>query len=238
MFGFNLVEETQKHRVYRFLFFKIKLKKIKNNKIYIIDGQKEILVKKIKGIKFEFLGENSVVKIHKPMAKFNNCLIKCGSNCKIEIEESKYRINLLRIFANADNSECFIGKNLYTFSTSSILLSREPNLKVEIGENCMFGTDVQIRTTDVHTITDLDGNVLNFGESVKIGNHVWLARQTVVMKGVTIADNSVLALGSICTKSCLTPNSIYAGTPAKLVKQNINWDKEIPTNYKKNVDDI
>jgi len=40
----------------------------------------------------------------------------------------------------------------------------------------------------------------------------------VILKGVSIGDNSVVAAGAIVTKS-IPPNTIVAGNPAEVVKQ-------------------
>ncbi len=46
-----------------------------------------------------------------------------------------------------------------------------------------------------------------------------------ILKGATIFDNSIVAFGSIVTKSFTETNVIIAGIPAKIVKTNINWKK-------------
>jgi acetyltransferase-like isoleucine patch superfamily enzyme len=49
-----------------------------------------------------------------------------------------------------------------------------------------------------------------------IGNDCWLAANVVVMKGVTIADGSVVGAGAIVTKDT-EPYSINVGVPARKV---------------------
>ena len=104
------------------------------------------------------------------------------------------------------------------------MLQAESNLHVNIGDDCMFATDVCLRTTDAHAIYDVDTKeVQNPGKSINIGNHVWLGLGVTVLKGVNIADNCVIGTRSTVTKDCATPNSIYAGLPAKMIKTGINW---------------
>jgi acetyltransferase-like isoleucine patch superfamily enzyme len=52
---------------------------------------------------------------------------------------------------------------------------------------------------------------------VKIGDNVWIGMNAVILKGVTIGDNSVVAAGAVVTKS-IAPNTIVAGNPAIVVK--------------------
>jgi len=52
---------------------------------------------------------------------------------------------------------------------------------------------------------------------VKIGDNVWIGMNAVILKGVTIGENSVVAAGAVVTKS-VEPNAIVAGNPAQVVK--------------------
>jgi acetyltransferase-like isoleucine patch superfamily enzyme len=52
---------------------------------------------------------------------------------------------------------------------------------------------------------------------VKIGNNVWLGVNSIVLKGVTIGDNSVIGAGSIVTSE-IPPNAVAAGNPCRVIK--------------------
>jgi hypothetical protein len=55
-------------------------------------------------------------------------------------------------------------------------------------------------------------------KEINIGNNVIIGWKTVIMSGVTIADNTVIGSHSTVTKSLLDAKAIYAGSPAKLIK--------------------
>lgn len=209
----------------------------KNNKIYKIDkAGKRKRVFFISGLKISFKGKNSIVELKEPMPHFSKCRIRLGSDCKFFIDSSDYkgkRLGVKNLFANlkANKSFCTIGKNFSCTNRCCIYLDIEENLRVKIGDDCMFGPNITIRTTDGHTIVDADNKVLNYGKSVDIGDKVWLAENVTVLKGVNIEKNCVVAKDSVVTKSCDIPNSIYAGTPAKMVKTNINWYREGTKEY-------
>ncbi len=90
---------------------------------------------------------------------------------------------------------------------------------IEIGKNCMIGS-ANIMDTDFHTFDDkghiLYGNQKN--KSIKIGDHVWLCGQSVVLKGITIENKSVVAFRTVVTKN-IPKNAVVAGNPGKIVKQ-------------------
>src|SRR6266550_1183512 len=53
---------------------------------------------------------------------------------------------------------------------------------------------------------------------VKIADNVWIGMNATILKGVTIGENSVVAAGSVVTKS-VPPNIVVAGNPAVVVKK-------------------
>lgn len=55
-------------------------------------------------------------------------------------------------------------------------------------------------------------------KSITIEDNVWITMNCIILAGVTIGKNSVVAAGSVVTKS-QPPNSLIAGNPAKVVKQ-------------------
>ncbi len=96
---------------------------------------------------------------------------------------------------------------------------------VTIGKDCMLSEDVVITNSDSHSI--LSNNIrINPAKDVKIGDHCWLGRRVTVLKGVIIPDNCVIGTNSTVTKSPESPASIYAGSPAKLVRQGVSWKRE------------
>ena len=52
---------------------------------------------------------------------------------------------------------------------------------------------------------------------VHIGRNAWIGVGAIILPGVTIGDNAVVAAGSVVTKD-VAPNTIVGGNPAKFIK--------------------
>jgi len=118
-----------------------------------------------------------------------------------------------------------IGENS-TFEKVHIA-STEPGSKIAIGSDCMLAKDIDIRTGDSHSIVSVStGQRLNYAEDVIVGNHVWIAAHCVLLKGVHISDDSIVATGSIVTRKFDRKNIVIAGNPAIVVKEGINWTRQ------------
>lgn len=117
--------------------------------------------------------------------------------------------------ARSKNSRIRIGAGCSTSNNLSIVSM----LAVELGEKVMVGDGVSIFDSDFHRVdptTRWEGS--DDPEPVSIGHNVWLGSRVVVLKGVTIGDNTVVAAGSIVSKS-LPSNVVAGGVPAKILRQ-------------------
>ena len=151
----------------------------------------------------------------------NNNIIYIGDDCVV---------NNTSIILDNEGSEIRIGNK--TSIAKVQIVSLEP-YKIEIGEDCMLSYDIEIRNTDSHKIYDKNTNErINEGSSINIGNHVWLGMRAIILKGVTIGDNSIVAAGSIVTKD-VKANTIVSGNPAKQIKENVYWTREEVMQYQK-----
>ena len=91
--------------------------------------------------------------------------------------------------------------------------------EITIGNNVAISENVSIWDSDAHELQDsLRDNV----QPIKIGNHVWIGMNSIILKGVEIGDGAVIAAGSIVNKN-VEENCLYGGIPAKKIKENISW---------------
>ena len=86
--------------------------------------------------------------------------------------------------------------------------------KVEIEDNVLIGPEVKIATVD-HDFSDRH-NLMHFAK-VTIRNNAWVGIGAIILPGVTIGRNAVVAAGAVVTKD-VPDNAVVAGNPAKLIK--------------------
>jgi len=112
------------------------------------------------------------------------------------------------------NSHIRIGcKNWFSNNVTIVAMSR-----IEIGDCCQIGDQVAIYDCDFHEVGPSHRN-RSAGPTapVRIGNNVWLGSRVMILKGVTIGDNSVVGAMSLVTRS-IPANCIAAGIPARVIR--------------------
>ena len=197
----------------------------KTNKIILVkrNGQR-IYNPKIKNLQIEFKGCYNTVIIHEPYW-FNSLVTTFyGSNNELVINENVRVTKGLRL-AFGEDGQIIIGKNSALYNVIMSLRNTK-NSNIKIGNQAMFSYNVEIRTSDAHTIYDINTKeVLNPPKDVIIGNHVWIAAGAKIFKGTNIPDNCIVGANSIVTKAFNEENCIIAGTPAKIIKRGVNWHR-------------
>ena len=82
---------------------------------------------------------------------------------------------------------------------------------VRVGEHSNVGVGTRIFDSDQH---DVDDTRLEQSAPVAIGDHVWIAADCTILKGVTLGDHSVIGTRSIVT-SDVPPHTLALGQPAR-----------------------
>lgn len=56
---------------------------------------------------------------------------------------------------------------------------------------------------------------------VRIGNKAWIGSGSIILPGITIGENAVVAAGSVVAKD-VPANTVVAGNPARILRENID----------------
>ena len=90
----------------------------------------------------------------------------------------------------------------------------------------MVGRNVIILDSDHHQILDENNRVVNTARDTVIEDHVWLASNTIVLKGVHIEKGSIVGAGTVVTKD-IGHNSMTVGNCSqRILKQSVKWNRK------------
>ena len=106
-----------------------------------------------------------------------------------------------------------VGQNVY-FNFNCVVLDV---VRITIGDNVLFGPNVQLLTAS-HPINPLERRSgLEFGREIEIGDDVWVGGGVIICPGVKVGEGAVIGAGGVVTKD-VPPNTVVAGNPCKVVK--------------------
>lgn len=177
--------------------------------------------------------------------------VKIGDNCKIEIRDNSrlylgngvnigenVRIKATRKAEMSFGNRCLISDydDIYASEKSKIIVDETTSFNSRViirivndtsficGKNCTFSYCVKVRGENGHTIIDLDAKQVKVGKTdVNIADHVWVGMGVSLLGGTVINRDSIVGADSIVSKE-FPPNSLIAGSPAKVIKENVDWD--------------
>ena len=167
------------------------------------------LIMKIKGIEY-----GKTIRFY-GLAKFvvsGNGIIRIGRNNRFRSSATSNLIGINRpciITALSPNALLTIGDNC---GFSGTVIGCET--KITIGNNIKFGANTLITDTDWHLNDPRAGEPAE----VVIGDNVWLGVNVMVLKGVTIGENSLIGAGSVVVKD-IPANVVAAGNPCRVIKE-------------------
>ncbi len=103
---------------------------------------------------------------------------------------------------------------------------------IKIGNGVNIGGDCIIMDTDAHNldwkiraglVKNSEGMIIEDTTSalsapIEIEDHAFIGTRSIILKGVTIGARSIIAAGSVVTKS-IPPDCIAGGNPCRVIKQ-------------------
>lgn len=114
------------------------------------------------------------------------------------------------------NSKIIIGNNV-GISGSTI----NATVLVNIGNNVLIGSGCIISDTDSHPLSYLERRDNDFSNvksnPIRICDDVFVGARSLILKGVTIGEKSIIGMGSVVTKD-IPANCIAAGNPARVIR--------------------
>jgi len=146
----------------------------------------------------------------------SNCLIEFGvkiENPKQLILKNRVYIGKGTIFGSENNNGlCFIDDDSHIGRNSKI----DHTGNIQIGKNVLLSEEVTIFS---HT-HGYNPHSKAIPINLEIQNDVWIGYRVVILESTKfIVKNSIIASSALLSKECNKEKSIYAGIPAKFLKE-------------------
>ena len=93
--------------------------------------------------------------------------------------------------------------------------------RIQIGNRVIVGANTVITDTDFHPLnaaTRQRNPTAGVTAPISIGDDVFIGMRCLILKGVSIGNNSIIGAGSVVTKS-VPSNVIAAGNPAAVIRE-------------------
>ena len=105
--------------------------------------------------------------------------------------------------------------------SNSVLIARE---LIEIEDGVLIGADVKIYDNDFHSLDYRDRGGPNDVPKTKpviIKKNAFVGAHSIILKGVTIGERSIIGAGSVVVNS-IPDDEIWGGNPARLIRKQQN----------------
>lgn len=195
-------------------------------------------------LKVEVNGYGSRIHIGKNVSVEDGTLtIRLGSNSRIEVGNGctfngNNSISVVNESTITLGTKCALGDS-DILSYDSISVGNGSNLgectivaniksPIRIGNDCLFSSNIHVRSGDGHTIFDLNKKTSLLEEKerfVNIGDHVWIGSSATIIHNADIGNGCAIGTGSLVNKK-FKNNCLIAGSPARIIRDSIVWEDE------------
>lgn len=153
-------------------------------------------------------------KAHQPVVIRGKGVVSFGKQVSFGVINSPYYYNTYAyIEARTENSIIEFGENVNINNSFSAVSER----KIVIKNNVLVGFNCAITDSNFHDLNPKNRKITDPNPAeVRIEDNVFIGNNVTILKGVTIGKNTVVAAGSIVTKS-FPENVVIGGAPAKII---------------------
>ncbi|MBL0358091.1 MAG: acyltransferase [Chitinophagaceae bacterium] len=150
------------------------------------------------------------------VVRYPESSISIGNNCSFRSDNSSNMIGINRhCMLSTHSKTAVISIGNHCGFSGTVIGAKE---KIIIGDDVMCGANTLITDFDWHGILPHERKTSSGDSSpILIGNNVFIGYGSIVLKGVTIGDNSVIGANSVVTRD-IPANVIAGGNPCKVIK--------------------
>lgn len=184
-----------------------------------VDPRIKINIRKKNGAEFHLKGN---LKVESFLGGSEPVSIFLGEKSKLIIDGDFSLGNGTQIFLDKGAILYIGGRRTESASGISERTKIMVRQKVHIGKDTIIAWGVFITDCDWHEIEGEQSQ-----KDVYIGDHVWIASNASVLKGVKVGSDSIIGANSLLIDSEYPNAALIAGTPGRIVKNNISWKRDL-----------
>lgn len=134
-------------------------------------------------------------------------LMRTNRGIKFPVSPFNTVINYRNIEFDPDDLHIFMGKGRYF---------QAENAKIRIGKGTFIANNSGLITAnhDMYNLWKHDE-----AQDIVIGEKCWIGLNCVILPGVVLGDQTVVAAGAVVNKSFIEGHCIVGGVPAKVIKK-------------------
>ena len=115
--------------------------------------------------------------------------------------------------------ELRMGNHFIVNGNTSIIANKQ----VTFGADCLLSWGGLIMDTDFHPIYSIDApnDASNPDQPITIGDHCWIGCRSLILKGTSLPNGTIVAAGSTLCGKWTEENSVITGKA--MLKNNVSW---------------
>lgn len=188
-----------RHRLYRAyerLIFKLRVARLRKRRIFIAYGDDSQFI----GVPRLMLGKETELRIG------SQCIFRSNPESNpIGVDQPITFCTLL------PSAKILIGDRVGM--SGGTICARQ---LIEIGNDTLIGANTYIFDNDFHAIDSIARAADDYTQvravPVRIGSNVFIGTRCIILKGVSIGDNTIIGAGSVVTQS-IPANAVASGNP-------------------------
>ncbi len=205
-------------------------------------------IRPIKYVYYNYFCRNIVRKGKARIIPYRNAILDLKKGCRINLSGGDLEIGCDKLFGSKAETYVRLRENAvwncdagckiaygctveilkdalldslyFTMNSKSTMIAGH---HITVGQDVMLARNVVVYDSDFHDLLNEQGEKINTPEEVVISNHVWIGTNSMILKGVHIKSDSVIAGGTIITSD--VDSSTLAGNHHLIneIRSHINW---------------
>lgn len=186
----------------------------------------------LKNSEINFRGENNILYCEPGVVLTNSKIDFNADNAVVYLGTNRYEY---KFAVSLHNDTVFhMGRHNYINQEMKVFLSEQRHCIIGDSGNISWG--LSIRNSDPHLIYSCKTKQrVNPTCSVYIGDHVWIGQDSLILKGTHIDSGSIIAANAVIAGKHIPNNTVWAGNPARQIKEDVFWDNACVHAWKENM---